>query len=52
MNREEAIQVIDDFVKQGGNLFIDGCKGEMPDKDLILIARNCLALFNLKKEGQ
>jgi len=46
MNREEAIQVIDNFVKQGGNLFIDGCKGNMPDKDLIFIAKNCLSMIN------
>jgi len=43
--REEAIKVIEDFSKAGGNMFIDGCKGEMSDRDLIQIAESCLELL-------
>ena len=46
MERTEALEIIDKFMQRGGNLFIDGCKGSMPDSDLISIARDCQILVN------
>lgn len=46
MTREEAVKIIEDFGKAGGNIFIDGCKGSMPDSDLILIAKDCQLLLS------
>lgn len=50
MNREEAVQIIEKFIEDGGSLFIDGCKGDMPDSDLINIAKDCRKLTELNKE--
>lgn len=44
MTREEALKIITDFSKAGGELFIDYAKGvgeNLSDKDLFFIAEQC-----------
>ncbi len=48
MTREEALKIIENFGKSGGNLFIDGCTG-LTDKDIICIAKDCLILLKKSK---
>ena len=47
MNREEAIKIIEEFNEAGGSIFIDGCKGSMPDSDLITLAKDCQQLLSM-----
>jgi len=49
MTLEEALKIIEDFGKTGGNLFIDGCTG-LTDNDIICIAKNCQILLYKEKE--
>jgi DNA segregation ATPase FtsK/SpoIIIE-like protein len=50
MTREEALQIIEDFGKAGGNLFFDGCTG-LTDKDIICIAKDCQILLKKVKRA-
>lgn len=52
MTREEAIKIIEEFGKAGGNIFIDGIKGTMSDKDLITLAENCQLLMQKNAQGK
>lgn len=45
MNRSEAVKIIEEFTKAGGEICIDGCKGNLSDRDLILIAEQCQELL-------
>lgn len=47
MNREEAMNVISNFVKSGGQLFIDytdKVTQNLSDKDVIFIAGQCIEM--------
>lgn len=50
MTREDAMKIIEDFGKAGGNMFIDGSDNfsNMSDSDIITIAYN---IQLLKKRG-
>lgn len=53
MNRQQAEIVIQEFIKQGGSLFVDGCKGDrLPDEDVIRTAKDCLTLMEWNKGGE
>jgi len=49
MTKDEALAIIDDFYRKDGQLFIDGCKGKLTDKDYIYIAQNIQQLKGMAK---
>lgn len=50
MNKEEAVKIIEEFIKQGGRLFFDEVKCPMPDEDIISTAKDCKQLMEMRKE--